>query len=194
MPSFDLRGIRCGKYVNTSGTITYTDFTDVGDAMEVNLEMKFAEGRLYAESKLAEYMKLATGGTMSVAVKYIKSAAQQLMFGAVSDSETIATDTVTGLMFGAKQTGKYVGIGFYAPDMIDGTEKYTAVFVTKALFAPPSLSYQTKGENITFRTPTTTGEFLADDSSDNAMLYTAECASEAQAKAWIKAKLGDTSA
>ena len=57
MPSFDLRGIRAGKYKNTSGTVTYTEPTDVGDAMSAQLELKFAEGRLYAESKLAEYIK-----------------------------------------------------------------------------------------------------------------------------------------
>ena len=79
MPSFDLRGIRAGKYKNTSGTVTYTEPTDVGDAMDVHLELKFAEGRLYAESKLAEYIKLATGGTISLAVKYIKLCRRRLL-------------------------------------------------------------------------------------------------------------------
>ena len=79
MPSFDLRGIRAGKYKNTSGIVTYTEPTDVGDAMSAQLELKFAEGRLYAESKLAEYIKLATGGTISLAVKYIKRAAQAML-------------------------------------------------------------------------------------------------------------------
>lgn len=46
MPEFDLRGIRCGKYVNTAGVITYTTPTKVGDAMTANLELRFAEGRL----------------------------------------------------------------------------------------------------------------------------------------------------
>ncbi len=61
--------------------MTYTEPTDVGDAMSAQLELKFAEGRLYAESKLAEYIKLATGGTISLAVKYIKRAAQAMLYG-----------------------------------------------------------------------------------------------------------------
>ena len=69
MPTFDLRGIRIGKYKNTSGTVTYETPTEVGDAMNANIELKFAEGRLYAEGRLAEYIKLATGGTISIAVK-----------------------------------------------------------------------------------------------------------------------------
>ena len=82
MPSFDLRGIKVAKYVNTSGTITYTDAQKLGDAMNVTLELKFAEGRLYAESTLSEYLKLATGGTISIGVKYIPDEVQELIFGA----------------------------------------------------------------------------------------------------------------
>ena len=86
MPSFDLRGIRAGKYKNTSGTVSYENPTDVGDAMSAQLEIKFAEGRIYAESKLAEYIKLATGGTISLGVKYIKKAAQTMFYGCTADA------------------------------------------------------------------------------------------------------------
>nr|DAE39103.1 MAG TPA: tail tube protein [Caudoviricetes sp.]DAJ17448.1 MAG TPA: tail tube protein [Siphoviridae sp. ctJZ725] len=186
MPSFDLRGIRAGKYKNTSGTVTYTEPTDVGDAMSAQLELKFAEGRLYAESKLAEYIKLATGGTISLAVKYIKKAAQAMLYGCTSDTSK------ENLKFSAKDIANYVGVGFYAPDKIDGVTKYTCVWVPKALFGPPSLSYQTKGENIQFNTPTTTGEFLADDSTDELLLETETVDTAAEAVTWIKGKLGET--
>lgn len=39
----------------------------------------------------------------------------------------------------AKDIAKYVGMGFYAPDAIDGTDKYTAVFVYKVLLAHPAM-------------------------------------------------------
>lgn len=51
----------------------------MGDAMSVELNLTAAEGRLYAESRLAEYKKLITGGTASVGVKYITDAAQKLL-------------------------------------------------------------------------------------------------------------------
>ena len=186
MPSFDLRGIRAGKYKNASGTVSYENPTDVGDAMSAQLELKFAEGRLYAESKLAEYIKLATGGTISLAVKYIKKAAQAMLYGCTSDASK------ENLKFSAKDIANYVGVGFYAPDKIDGVTKYTCVWVPKALFGPPSLSYQTKGENIQFNTPTTTGEFLADDSTDELLLEVETVDSATDAVAWIKGKLGET--
>lgn len=197
MPQFDLRGIKVAKYVNTAGTISYTNRQKVGDAMTANLELRYAEGRLYAESTLAEFMKKATGGTISLGVKYIIAAAQQLMFGSRSKSRSVTylngstttTATVSGLVLGAKTDSAYVGIGFYCPDMIDGVEKYTCVKASKCLFGPPSMSLQTAGDTINFNTPTTSGEFLADDSSDQDMLEVAICDSEAEAIAWVDAAL-----
>lgn len=193
MPQFDLRGIKAAKYVNTGGTISYTNAQAVGDAMAANLEMRFAEGRLYAESTLAEYMRKATGGTISIGVKYIKDAAQQLMFGSTSKIRTVTVGTtqvsVGGLVLGAKSTPAYVGVAFYAPDMVDGTEKYTCVFIPKCLFGPPAMSLQTAGDSIQFNTPTTSGEFLASDASTQDMLEVAICDSEDAAKAWVSAVL-----
>ena len=186
MPSFDLRGIRAGKYKNTAGTISYENPTDVGDAMSAQLDLRFAEGRLYAESKLAEYIKLATGGTISLAVKYIKKAAQAMLYGCTTDTSK------ENIKFSAKDVANYVGVGFYAPDKVDGVTKYTCVWVPKALFGPPSMAYQTKGENIQFNTPTTTGEFLADDSENELLLETETVDSAADAVTWIKGKLGET--
>ena len=199
MPQFDLRGIKCAKYVNTAGTITYTNPQAVGDAMTANLEMRFAEGRLYAESTLAEYMRKAVGGTISLGVKYIKSAAQKLMFGSEDKTKSVTytpvggtqqtTASVTGLGLGAKNLAQYVGIAFYAPDMIDGVLKYTVVFARKCMFGPPSMSLQTAGESIQFNTPTTSGEFLADDSAGQGMTEVYVCDDENEAVALITALL-----
>lgn len=199
MPQFDLRHIYCAKYVNTNGTISYTNAQAVGDAMTANLELRYAEGRLYAESTLAEYMRKAVGGTISLGVKYIKDSAQQLLFGKRAKSRNITytpaggststTTSVPGLIIGGSDEGQYVGVAFYAPDMIDGVRKYTCAFIHKALFGPPGMSLQTAGENITFNTPTTSGEFLADDSATHELFETAVVDTEEQAIAWVTAVL-----
>ena len=193
MPQFDLRGIHCARYVNTNGAISYTDVQEVGDAMTASLEMRFAEGRLYAESTLAEYMRKATGGTISLGVKYIKDAAQKLMFGLTEKSRNITvegtTSEVTGLAVSAKNEGVYVGIGFYCPAMMDGAKRFWCCRIAKALFGPPSMSLQTKGENIVFNTPTTTGEMLMDDSANGLIYESAYVDSEAAAVAWVDAAL-----
>lgn len=195
MPQFDLRGIKIAEYINTSGTISYDNAQSVGDAMNVNLDLRYAEGRLYAESTLAEYLRKATGGTISIGVKYIPEDAQKLMYGSRSKSRTIGsgqnTKTITSLQRGANDVPSYVGVAFYAPDMIDGEEKYTCVLVTRALFGPPGMSLQTMGESIAFQTPTTSGEFLPDHSASKELVEVAVCDTEADAKAWIDLVLED---
>ena len=186
MPTFDLRGIKIGKYINTEGTITYDTPISMGDAISVELNLTAAEGRLYAESRLAEYKKLITGGTASVGVKYITDAAQKLLFGMSENTRNVgANASQKSLKATAKDIAKYVGMGFYAPDAIDGKDKYTAVFVYKVLFGAPGYVYATKGDSITFQTPTTTGEFLADDSEDKNIMEIATLESETDAIAWI---------
>lgn len=184
MPKFDLRGMKVGKYKNTSGTVSYEAPIALGDAMNVNIALKFAEGRLYAESTLTEYVKEPTGGSISVGVKYIKTDAKTLMYGCTAET---SKDEVT---YTAKDNANYVGFGAYAPDKIDGVTKFTAFFVHKAQFGPPDVVAQTKGENIQFQTPTTTGEFLADDSTAKKLMSTTTVATEAEAITWVNEKFG----
>ena len=187
MPSFDLRHIQAAayNYDPSTETVSYTGKVRVGDAMTANVELKFAEGRLYAEGRLAEYMKLATGGTISLAVARIMPAAQQLLYGASESSRS----NLSGLKYTAKDAAKYVGVSFYAPDMIDGKTKYTCMFVAKALFGPPSYAYKTKGQNLEFATPTTTGEFLASDDREELLIDTAVADTIEAAAAWCDAVL-----
>ena len=81
MPSFDLRHIYVAPYQNNNGTVSYGTAISAGDAMTVAMELRFAEARLYAESTLAEYIRKATGGTISMGVKYIPDDAQHLIAG-----------------------------------------------------------------------------------------------------------------
>lgn len=189
MPQFDLRYINVAKYEQEDKQVHYTGKQTIGDAMNVNLELKFAEGRLYAEGRLSEYMKLATGGSISIAVKYIPQSAQVLLYGAKKGNKNISSKTIPSVKFTSADVASYVGVSFYAPDVIDGETKYTSVFVPKALFGPPSMSFETKGQGINFKTPTTSGEFLADDSEDETLLDVAVCDSIEEAKAWCDACL-----
>ena len=73
--------------------------------------------------------------------------------------------------------------------MIDGVEKYTCVKIARALFGPPSMTLQTAGDSIVFNTPTTSGEFLADDSAEQNLIEVATVDSEEAAIAWVQAVL-----
>ena len=207
MPTFDLRGIKIAKYgLTPQNQITYTSKTRVGDAMDVNLEFRHAEARLYAESSLAEYMRKATGGSISIAVKYIIQAAQKLMYGggtmerSVSvkktgsdGQETTSTVKVSSDVATGKDVGNYVGVSFYAPDKIDGVDKFTCVHVVRSLFGRPSMAFKTVGEQIVFQTPTASGEFLPSTDGKQTMVEVAVVDDEETAEAWTDAVLSEVS-
>lgn len=190
MPAFDLRHVRVAKYNNNAGAVTYGARQSAGDAMTASLELTFAEGSLYAEGRMAEYVREATGGTISIGTKYIPAEAQKLMYGSQPKTRTIGTKTVESLVESADDAASYVGVSFYAPDRIDGVTKYTCVFIPKALFGPPGMSYQTKNNTITFQTPTTTGQFMADDSSGKVIREVAIVDDMETAIAWCDAVFG----
>ena len=74
--------------------------------------------------------------------------------------------------------------------MIDGVLKFTCVKIAKAMFGPPSMSLRTASENIQFNTPTTSGEFMADDTLNQDMLEVAVVDDENEALAWLTAAIG----
>lgn len=199
MPQYGLKRIYAAQYANSNGTISYSSPTHVGDAITAQIEPQNAQASLYAEDGLAEFMSAMVGGTISIGVKYIKDAAQQLLFGMQEKDRSVsykpvgttvtATATVKSLAIGSHDEGNYVGLSFYAPNMKDGGKTFFCVFVKKALFGPPGMTLQTKSENITFQTPTTTGRFLMDDSSDNRFYETAVVEDENEAIAWCTAVL-----
>ena len=195
MPQFDLRNMKCAAYTNNNGSVSYGTINSMGDAMTANLELRFAEARLYAESTLAEYLRKAIGGTISVGVKYIPTATQKVLFGSSDKTRSVGTGTgssITGLNMTAKDVQGTVGVAFYAPDMVDGEEKYTCVFIPRCRFGQPSMSLQTLGETIQFNTPTINGEFLADHTSSQNMLEVAVVDTAAKAAAWCTVVLGGT--
>lgn len=190
MPQFDLKGIKIAEYqLGANNAVTYANKQTIGDAMGVNMELRFAEARLYAEGRLAEYVREITGGTLSIAEKYIPTAAQKILFGARDKTRTVAAESVTGLVVGSDDSGKYVGVAGYAPDMVDTVKKYYCFHFRKAKFGRPSMAFQTKGESIQFATPTTTGELMADDTEAHDIIEDATVDTEAEAKAWVDAVL-----
>lgn len=196
MPTFGLKGAHVAPYNNTDGVVTYGTPIPAGCAISVNLELSYAEARLYACDSLAEYLREVIGGTITFGAKYFPQAAQQTMFGATLKTRTVTftppggtetTKEVTSVVTSSSNTPGYVGFSAYAPDMVDGVKKWTAFFVAKAKFSTPSTVLNTKGETITFQTPQTVGEFLPDDTGDTVIQEVAICDSEAEAVAWCAA-------
>lgn len=194
MPTYGLRGAKVYPYTNNNGAVTYGAGIGAGCAISASLELNFAEARLYACDNLAEYLREVIGGTITFNAKAFPQAAQTAMFGVSTKTRSVTVDgstvQVTSIVTGGDDAPSYVGFGAYGPDQIDGVKKWTAFFVRKVKFSAPSLNMATKSDSITFQTPTTTGEFLQDDTSDKTLLEVATLDSEAAAQAWLDAVAG----
>ena len=195
MPTIGFKGATVAPYNNNAGVVTYGTPITAGCPMQAQLELRCAEGRLYACDSLAESIREVIGGSVTFGAKYFPQAAQLAMFGATTkdrsvtynDGTTSVTKTVTSIVVSADNRPGYVGFAGFAPDVIDGQNKYTAFFVPKVKFSQPNTNFQTKNDTITFQTPTTTGEFLPDDTTGRVVQEVAICDSEAESLAWCQA-------
>lgn len=193
MPTFGFRGAFVAPL---NANATYGTPIGAGCPMSAQLELRFAEGRLYACDSLAEYIREVIGGTVTFGAKYFPNEAQLAMFGATTKDRDVTvvkgdgteeTVTITSVVVSANNRAGYVGFAGFAPDVVDGVNKYTAFFIPKVKFSQPNMNLQTKQDNLTFQTPSTTGEFLPDDTTGRVVQEVAICNSEDEARAWCLA-------
>lgn len=79
-----------------------------------------------------------------------------------------------------------MGFGFISVEKVNGVRSFVAAFLPKVKFTEPSDDYETKGESITYKTPSITGKATADD--DGVWKETDVFATEAEAVSWITGK------
>ena len=119
-------------------------------AMKAELSIELAEAVLYADDGAAEVIKDFKSGTLSLGIDDIGVAAARDLTGAVADDNGV-------LISASENAGAPVAIGFRAlkPD-----GKYRYFWLYKVKFGIPATNLQTKGESITFSTPTIEGTVL----------------------------------
>ena len=81
---------------------------------------------------------------------------------------------------------KYVGFGFVKGEMVNNITTYVAVWIPKVKFTPPAEKCTTKGDSITWNTPTITGKGMADNAGFWRYMEIFE--TEKEALDYIKAK------
>lgn len=194
---YGLRDIWFGEYSYSNGTISYANQQVLGRGITATFDLKFAEGRLYSSGALSRYKKKLTGGSISLNVEDLPQSIQKSIFAATEYSRNVGSAAVKSIGYNRNSGGRYVGIATYVPADEASGDGYIGVFVHKAIFGPPSMSYQTENDSIQWTTPTTTGEFVDPDGTQSdgspwSQIEIAEFATEAAALEWCKACLGVT--
>ena len=184
-------------YVNSNGTITYTGCIPLARGVEVSLDIETADdNNFYADNVLAESAAgTFTGGTVTLTVDGLKTAARQLISGQVTTTSVTfttggTTSTVTVDVYDDNQITPYVGVGFVVRYMEDGNTTYAPIVLRKCAFSQEGLDAATQEEEIDFQTQELEASIMRDDSATHQWKWiAADQSTEAKAEAALKAML-----
>ena len=135
---------------DTSGNETYEDPLPLAKAMTAELSVELAEATLYADDGAAEVVKEFQSGTLTLGVDDIGKSVAEDLTGAVIDENGV-------LISASEDGGAPVAIGFRAKK---ANGKYRYFWLYRVIFGIPATNLATKGDSITFSTPTIEGTIL----------------------------------
>ncbi len=130
-----------------TGDETYGTPVMLAKAISAELSVELAEATLYADDGAAVIIKEFKNGTLSLGVDDIGRAAAEELTGATTDDNGV-------LVSSSEDGGSPVAIGFRAKK---ANGKYRYFWLYKVKFGVPSTNLATKGDSITFSTPTIEG-------------------------------------
>lgn len=138
------------------GNETYGTPVKLAKAMSAELSVALAEATLYADDGAAEVVKEFKNGTLSLGVDDIGPTAAAALTGVTIDKNNVIIST-------SEDGGKPVAIGFRARK---SNGKYRYFWLYRVKFGIPSTNLATKGDSITFSTPTIEGTVLRRNKED----------------------------
>ena len=141
---------------DAEGNETYGTPVKLAKAMSAELSVALAEATLYADDGAAEVVKEFKNGTLSLGVDDIGPTAAAALTGVTIDKNNVIVST-------SEDGGKPVAIGFRARK---ANGKYRYFWLYRVKFGIPSTNLATKGDSITFSTPTIEGTVLRRNKED----------------------------
>jgi len=141
---------------DASGNETYATPVALAKAIKADLSVELAEATLYADDAAAEVVKEFKQGKLSLGVDDIGITAAQALTGAIVDDNNV-------LVSASEDGGSPVAIGFRAKK---GNGKYRYFWLYRIIFGVPATNLATKGDSITFSTPTIEGTVIRRNKED----------------------------
>lgn len=142
---------------DASGEETYATPTPLAKAMTADLSIELVEATLYADDGAAEIVKEFKSGTLSLGVDDIGPTVASDLTGATIDKNKVVISA-------SEDGGDPVAIGFRAKK---SNGKYRYFWLYRVKFGIPATNLATKGDSITFSTPTIEGTILRRNKVDS---------------------------
>ena len=134
----------------TTGYETYGTPVMLAKAISAELSVELAEATLYADDGAAEVVKEFKNGKLTLGVDAVGRSVAAALTGSIVDENGV-------LISASEDGGSPVAIGFRAKKS-NGHYRYFWLYRVK--FGVPSTNLATKGDSITFSTPTIEGTVL----------------------------------
>ena len=182
-------------YAEAGGVVSYSDGAVMGKATEANISIETTEdNNLYGDNGLAETDRRFANGTLTLSTTDLSQEVSKAILGlteqAITGVDGVTDTSVKELVYDDTQVTHYLGVGFIIKKKVNGAYKWRGVVLPKIMFSVPEDAATTQGESIEWQTPELTGAIMRDDSATHAWKKEATFTSEAQAEAYIKARLG----
>lgn len=185
------------KYSNTDTTVSYTSGQILDKMTEIDISINSAEdNNFYADNSIAESDSSFSGGSVTVNTADLGPEATALVLGItpvpIANISGVTDEDVNELIFDDDQRSPYLGFGCIIKKRVNNVDQWRAIILTKIMLAVPNDAATTQGETIEWQTPQLTGTIMRDDSAKHAWKREATFTTEAQAEAYIKARLSIT--
>lgn len=188
-----------GIYSVSGTTVSYAEGSVMGKATEANIEIDTTEdNNLYADNAIAETDRSFAGGTLTLSTDDLSQEVTKAILGLTENTitgiEGVTDTSVKELVYDDTQTTPYLGVGFIVKKKVGGAYKWRAVVLSKVMFSVPADAATTQGESIEWQVPELSATIMRDDSATHMWKREATFTTEAQAEAYIKARLNITEA
>lgn len=182
-------------YAEAGGVVSYSDGAVMGKATEANISIETTEdNNLYGDNGLAETDRRFANGTLTLSTTDLSQEVSKAILGlteqAITGIDGVTDTSVKELVYDDAQLTPYLGVGFIIKKKVNGAYKWRGVVLPKVMFSVPEDAATTQGESIEWQTPELTGTIMRDDSATHVWKKEATFTTEAQAEAYIKARLG----
>lgn len=157
---------------------TYTNPTFLGEAMTGTFTPNYATASLFGDDHKVDDASEFIDMQVDLGVTKLPVKAHELLFGRTVSGEEVTEKTT--------DEANYVGFGFISKET-GGT--YSAVIVPKSKFSAGAENFSTKGESVTYSTPTISGRAIGRDEDQQYKIFKSGLTEEA-ALAYVTDVLG----
>ena len=186
-----------GKYVNTSGTISYTDGVVCGHAISYNFDPSIADDNpLYGDNMIVENDSgFFQNGTLTLNTSELPDEVAKMLLGLTETEVSVGTGqtatTVKQYAYDTDAAAIDVGIGFIEEHQVNDVTYYKARVLPRCKKNFDSMTATTRGETIDWQTPEITfAVSRAEDAKKTWLVETELLETEAEAQAFLNQYLG----